>query len=143
MSNNSQDNRDQKTGRTAQASPEGVPCGGVSRQDEVALLHWLKTEAELSDHSADRYRAGSAHCLLYRDRAKQFRAAAAALAPPPTHRHVKRGSAYRFIGAAKLQSSIPLSDMDAMVVYQAEDGTLWVRPHIEFFDGRFEPIEAA
>lgn len=31
--------RDQKTGGTAQASPEGVPCGGVSRQDRVAATH--------------------------------------------------------------------------------------------------------
>ncbi|TIM95060.1 MAG: hypothetical protein E5Y34_27670 [Mesorhizobium sp.] len=29
---------DQKTGRAAQASPEGVPCGGVSRQDQVEAL---------------------------------------------------------------------------------------------------------
>ncbi|MGX9145870.1 hypothetical protein [Mesorhizobium sp. 128a] len=61
----------------------------------------------------------------------------------PTHRHVKRGGAYRLIGAAKLQTSVPLADLDAMVVYQAEDGSLWVRPHVEFFDGRFEAIEAA
>lgn len=58
----------------------------------------------------------------------------------PTHRHRKGGS-YKFTGAAKLQSSTPLSDMDAMVVYQAEDGTFWVTPHVEFLDGRFESIE--
>ncbi|TJV51100.1 MAG: DUF1653 domain-containing protein [Mesorhizobium sp.] len=55
----------------------------------------------------------------------------------PTHQHLKRRSLYRFVGAATLQTSIPLSDTDAMVVYQAEDGSLWVRPHTEFFDGRF------
>ncbi|TIN76719.1 hypothetical protein [Mesorhizobium sp.] len=34
---------DQKTGRTAQATPEGVPCGGVSRQDQVAdAVHFVK-----------------------------------------------------------------------------------------------------
>lgn len=36
LSNPEAPERDQKTGRTAQASPpEGVPCGGVSRQDQV------------------------------------------------------------------------------------------------------------
>lgn len=55
----------------------------------------------------------------------------------PTHQHLKRRSLYRFIGNATLQASISLRDMDAMVVYQAEDGSLWVRPDVEFFDGRF------
>ncbi|TGU59051.1 hypothetical protein EN790_33645 [Mesorhizobium sp. M2D.F.Ca.ET.147.01.1.1] len=55
----------------------------------------------------------------------------------PTHQHLKRRSLYRFVGAAKLQTSVPLSDMDAMVVYQAEDGSFWVRPDVEFYDGRF------
>ncbi|TJU79702.1 MAG: hypothetical protein E5Y15_23185, partial [Mesorhizobium sp.] len=41
--NKSQNNRDQKTGRTAQATPEGVPCGGVSRQDQVATAEILDT----------------------------------------------------------------------------------------------------
>ncbi|WP_143748402.1 Lar family restriction alleviation protein [Mesorhizobium carmichaelinearum] len=61
----------------------------------------------------------------------------------PTHRHLKRGNPYRYIGAAKLQSSVPLCDKDSMIVYQAEDGSLWVRPHVEFYDGRFEPLSAA
>lgn len=51
--------------------------------------------------------------------------------------HVKRGSEYTLIGHARLQTSGELSDMDNMVVYRADDGTLWVRPVSEFYDGRF------
>jgi len=55
----------------------------------------------------------------------------------PTHQHLKRRSLYRFVGKATLQTSLSLRDMDAMVVYQAEDGSFWVRPDVEFYDGRF------
>jgi hypothetical protein len=34
------------------------------------------------------------------------------------------------------------ANMSPMVVYQSEeDDSIWVRPHSEFFDGRFEPID--
>ncbi|MCF6120834.1 MAG: hypothetical protein E5X35_07305 [Mesorhizobium sp.] len=72
MSNKSQNNRDQKTGRTAQASPEGVPCGGVSRQDQVAadtlarVAAFLKERDEtlMPDEADDEERVESAKCIL-------------------------------------------------------------------------------
>lgn len=75
------------------------------------------------------------------DGVRQLRAAyeARQLQPEwrPTHQHMKRRSLYRFVGKATLQTSLQLRDMDAMVVYQAEDGSFWVRPDVEFYDGRF------
>ena len=71
-----------------------------------------------------------------------------AVAPPapfpqaftPTHRHVKRGSTYQHIGGATIQTEDKLSDMDDVVIYRNEDGTLWARSTIEFFDGRFDEV---
>ena len=75
------------------------------------------------------------------DGVKQLRAAYESAQPQPdwtpTHQHLKRRSLYRFVGKATLQTSLPLRDMDEMVVYQAEDGSFWVRPDVEFYDGRF------
>lgn len=60
----------------------------------------------------------------------------------PTHRHVKRGSEYRYIGSARIQTEVPLNDMDRVEIYQgAGDDDLWARRAVEFLDGRFEPVE--
>ena len=60
-------------------------------------------------------------------------------------RHVKSGGSYRVLdGNAHLQTSVPLTDMATVVVYQCEmDGRLWVRREEEFGDGRFEPLPDA
>lgn len=58
----------------------------------------------------------------------------------PTHQHVKRGTEYRHIGTARIQSDVPLADYDLVEVYQAEDGDLWARATGEFFDGRFRVL---
>lgn len=58
----------------------------------------------------------------------------------PTHRHKKRGSEYRKIGTARVQTDTPLNDYDSVVVYQHKDGEYWVRPVSEFEDGRFEAL---
>jgi hypothetical protein len=58
-------------------------------------------------------------------------------------RHIKRQSTYSILGEAEVQSSRPIHEGDSVVVYQADtDGSLWVRPPVEFNDGRFEPVES-
>lgn len=57
------------------------------------------------------------------------------------YRHIKRNSRYKIIGEALVQTDIPLIDMDKVIVYQGEDGKIWVRSNKEFFDGRFELIK--
>lgn len=60
----------------------------------------------------------------------------------PTHRHVKRGTEYRHIGNARVQTDVPLGDMERVEVYQGTgEDDLWVRRESEFHDGRFEKIE--
>lgn len=78
---------------------------------------------------------------------KRLRAALAAASPSagdgwrPTHRHVKRGGEYEFIGQGKLQTDgSPLADDQFMIIYRGFDGKLWVRSAREFQDGRFEPL---
>lgn len=58
----------------------------------------------------------------------------------PTHRHVKRGSMYQYVGPGVLQTAAPVGDDLAVAIYRGEDGRLWVRPALEFADGRFEPL---
>lgn len=60
----------------------------------------------------------------------------------PTHRHVKRGSSYQIVAHARLQTERPLEDNRDVIVYEGEDGAVWVRPYHEFHDGRFEQIAA-
>lgn len=56
-------------------------------------------------------------------------------------KHKKRGSTYTEVGRGFAQaSSHPIEDMTEVVIYKADDGTLWVRSATEFDDGRFEPV---
>ena len=53
----------------------------------------------------------------------------------------RKGGIYDVLGEARIQSDIPLTDMDEVVIYQSlEDGSLWARRKDEFFDGRFKAI---
>lgn len=60
----------------------------------------------------------------------------------PTHRHVKRGSLYRLVSSAVLQTDTLCADNEFLALYQGADGLYWVRPADEFKDGRFEPLPA-
>ena len=51
-----------------------------------------------------------------------------------THRH-RKGGLYRVLGRGVLES-----DRSDVVIYDDADGTVWVRPTVEFDDGRFEPV---
>lgn len=49
----------------------------------------------------------------------------------PTHRH-RKGGEYRILKRGKMEA-----DLSPVVIYEAQDGTVWVRPEAEFDDGRF------
>lgn len=53
----------------------------------------------------------------------------------PTHRHLKTGGLYQVLHAATIEAT-----MTPAVVYEGQDGGKWVRPQVEFHDGRFQPI---
>lgn len=59
-----------------------------------------------------------------------------------TVRHRARGTLYRVLANATLQTSVPIGDDTAVVIYQGEDGKFWARPVAEFLDGRFENISS-
>ena len=52
-----------------------------------------------------------------------------------THTHVKSGGKYRVLYHGILEKTL-----SPVVIYQGEDGVVWVRPDEEFYDGRFKPI---
>lgn len=56
--------------------------------------------------------------------------------PATRYRHVKTGREYSFTAIGKWEPNL-----EPVVIYEAPDGTVWVRPAVEFFDGRFEAID--
>lgn len=66
---------------------------------------------------------------------------AAEEADQPRYRHAKRGTEYRLVARATLQTSVPLSDYAPLIIYQGDNKDVWARSEGEFFDGRFELIE--
>lgn len=56
-------------------------------------------------------------------------------------RHVKRGTIYEVLGLGQVQTEDWGQDNAAVMIYRSEDGLLWVRPHNEFMDGRFERLD--
>lgn len=67
----------------------------------------------------------------------------------PTHRHVKRGTEYQFVGTAEVQAPNAtctcgaLTDYEVVVVYRDASGNMWVRRKSEFYDGRFAALPSA
>lgn len=61
----------------------------------------------------------------------------------PTHRHIKTARDYEYIGGARIQSEVPLNDMDEVAVYLGRDGDLWARRQSEFNTSRFESLPEA
>lgn len=57
------------------------------------------------------------------------------------YRHRKRGTTYRTLTLASLQTAAPVPEGTLLVVYESADGKVWARPKDEFFDGRFEKLE--
>ncbi len=60
-------------------------------------------------------------------------------------KHKKRGTLYKEIGLGTLQASCRdlIEDDCKVMIYQGEDGQLWVREITEFNDGRFEEVPCA
>ncbi len=58
------------------------------------------------------------------------------------YRHKGRRTTYRVLHEnAGMQCKVPALDNEPMVVYQSiGDGSVWVRPVAEFYDGRFEAM---
>lgn len=50
----------------------------------------------------------------------------------PTHQHITSGGLYTVRGRGKLQTAVPVSDMEAIIAYEGEDGRWWFRPAAEF-----------
>lgn len=57
-------------------------------------------------------------------------------------RHIKRGTVYREVGRAELQTSTTCLEGSVVVIYAGVNGKLWARPDGEFMDGRFEELRA-
>jgi hypothetical protein len=53
--------------------------------------------------------------------------------------HKKRGSEYRHILTGNVQAATrPLNEGDTAIIYQDDNGVVWIREKGEFLDGRFE-----
>lgn len=50
----------------------------------------------------------------------------------PTHQH-RKGGMYRLLHEGRLEA-----DLTPVAIYDDESGTVWVRPLVEFNDGRFQ-----
>lgn len=56
------------------------------------------------------------------------------------YRHKKRGTTYEIIGFGTMQIINSLDGTKVVIYKDVDNGSLWVRPEDEFFDGRFEEV---
>lgn len=68
---------------------------------------------------------------------------AAGFVPPPTWKHLKRGSTYMVLNTATAQSAEPIKEGEQVEVYASKPNpSEWhVRRKSEYHDGRFEKIK--
>jgi hypothetical protein len=70
-----------------------------------------------------------------------------AIRPGGWWKHLKRGSEYASYGICNVQAARPIQEGEQVVLYghPAKDGTmvLYIRPQLEFMDGRFKPLHWA
>lgn len=107
--------------------------------EETAPL-WL----ESADHAVEKWANGVA----------ALKHQGAETKPAPTHRHIKTGGLYYYVGPARMQAENWIEnpgsgdpfiavDLQEVAVYRsAQNGSLWVRPKAEF-EERFEPLPLA
>lgn len=87
----------------------------------------LKTLAEWDDFMSE----DTAQAMLSFAREERKRL----LSWKPTHRHLKTGRLYR-----EIRRGLNEADMKPVVAYDDQAGRMWVRPVVEFDDGRFAPL---
>jgi hypothetical protein len=108
----------------------GCGHGGEAKSDHHE--HLLELEEEV--------RAMAGDCTRAAGHEGPCAAAPEVAAPAEQYTHWKAGGTYTKIGEGSMQSDIPLPDMSRVVIYQGDDGKLWVRCFHEF-RGRFNLIE--
>jgi hypothetical protein len=133
------------------AEGNDCPLCGIDEEKIDAEVAKLRASIATKDVEIERLKAGWQEAFNIGIK-KQDQLAAAnariadlesrlATAPVPIEaaKHNKRrGSDYVvFTHGAKLQTDMQLRDYDYMTIYRGHDGTWWVRPVIEFQDGRF------
>lgn len=109
--------------------------GGIDHLDVMCVRpdgKWIRHE----DHTAE-VLEGRAREAEMRAEIKRLRAI---VGKGPTHRHIKRGTLYRHLGTARVQSDEPLTDDAEVEVYHGAHGDLWARRKSEFHDGRFAAL---
>jgi hypothetical protein len=124
------------------ANPEGKPDAGVTEATtemvEVAL-HAINVE-DRNFHVSWKAMQAAINAALSR---LPSAVPAAPETIPGQWRHKKRGTDHTILFAVTLQTDTPLTDGHPLLIYESENGRRWARSPLEFYDGRFERVDAA